>query len=126
MARQQRVRVGREALIGDGRRRVEMAVLLQPLGQRYLGIVIGRDRPGLTSAPPGTDPETRDLPVEWLASSAFAWDESPFSVAAGAGSSLPLSSAPSANGTSVSFSGVTAPAFRAVVALRFTPQAAVS
>jgi hypothetical protein len=115
------VRKGSEAVLGAGG---ALRVLSSP--ELLFGIEAWL-RPALTSAPPGTDPEARDLPAEWLASSVFAWDaESPFSVAAGAGSSLPLSSARSANGTSESFSGVTAPAFRALVALRFTPKVAVS
>jgi hypothetical protein len=115
------VRKGSEAVLGAG---VAVRVLSSP------ALLVGIEawlRPGLTSEPPGTDPQAVDLPAEWLASSVFAWDpESPFSAAAGAGASLPLSRARSPNGATESFSGVTAPAFRALVALRFTPEIAVS
>ena len=77
-------------------------------------------RPGLAGAPPGSD--AFDLPAEWLFSSVFAWDsEGPFSLAAAGGSSLPLSNGPSPSGGTDSFAGVTAPSFRALLALRFTP-----
>jgi hypothetical protein len=79
-------------------------------------------RPGLAGKPDRAPPETLDLPAEWLASTTFAWDPNGgFSLAAAGGSGLPLSKGPSSSGSSESFAGVTAPAFRALLALRFTP-----
>ena len=79
-------------------------------------------RPGLAGAPPAAGSDALDLPAEWLLSSVFAWDsEGPFSLAAAGGSSLPVSSGPSPSGGADSFAGVTAPSFRALLALRFTP-----
>ncbi len=80
-------------------------------------------RPGLSGSPPGTDPDALDLPAEWLASTVFAWDpKGPFSLTAAGGSGLPLSKGPTGSGESESFAGVTAPSFRALLALRFTPK----
>ncbi len=110
------VRKGSEAVLGVGG---AFELLTSP--RLTLGAEVWL-RPGLSGVPAGAPPDTLDLPAEWLASTVFALTaESPFSLAAAGGSSLPLSSGPSADGTSESFSGVTAPRFRALLALRFTP-----
>jgi hypothetical protein len=111
------VRKGSEAVLGAA---TAVRVLSSP--RLLVGIEIWL-RPGLAGSPPGTDPEALDLPAEWLASTVFAWDPNvPFSLAAAGGSGLPLSKARSPSGEIESFAGVTAPSFRALVALRFTPQ----
>jgi len=110
------VRKGSEAALGAG---AALNVLSAPRLSVGLEAWI---RPGLAGTPAGADPDALDLPAEWLASSVFAWDpKGPFSLAAAGGSGLPLSKGSSASGDGEWFSGVTAPAFRALVALRFTP-----
>jgi hypothetical protein len=110
------VRKGSEAVLGVG---AAYRVLSSP---RLAVGVEGWLRPGLSGRPQGADAETLDLPAEWLLSTTFAWDpDGGFSLAAAGGSGLPLSKAPSPSGAMDSFAGVTAPAFRALVALRFTP-----
>ncbi|HVR19749.1 MAG TPA: hypothetical protein VMS65_08635 [Polyangiaceae bacterium] len=105
---------GSEAVLGAG---ASFGLLASP---RLRVGVEAWVRPGLAGAPPGSD--ALDLPAEWLFSSVFAWDsEGPFSLAAAGGSSLPVSNGPSPSGGTESFAGVTAPSFRALLALRFTP-----
>jgi hypothetical protein len=111
------VKKGSEAVFGVG-----AAVKVLPSPSLLVGVEAWL-RPGLAGTPPGVAPETLDLPAEWLGSAVLVPDEqSPFSVAAALGSGLPLSKGPSASGGSESFSGVTAPSFRALLALRFTPK----
>jgi hypothetical protein len=111
------VRKGSEAVLGLG---ASVRLLASPLVR--LGVEAWL-RPGLAGAPPGTDSEALDLPAEWLASSVFAWDpDSAFSLAVAGGSGLPLSKGPSTAGGTESYAGVTAPSFRATIALRFTPR----
>jgi hypothetical protein len=111
------VRKGSEAVIGAAS---TVRVLASP------SVLVGIEawlRPGLAGSPPGADPDALDLPAEWLLSTVFAWDPNgPFSLAAAGGSGLPLSKGPAASGGTESFAGVTAPTFRALVALRFTPK----
>ena len=111
------VRKGSEAVLGVG---ANVRVLSSPLLTFGIEAWI---RPGVAGAPPDTPSSSLDLPAEWLATSTFASDpESPLSLAVAAGSGIPLSRSPSPSGESESFAGVTAPTFRALAALRFTPK----
>jgi hypothetical protein len=108
------VQKGSEAVLGAG---ASVRLLSAPLVRIGLEAWL---RPGFLGPAPDADPDALDLPAEWLASSVLAWERtSEYSLALGAGGALPLShGAAEADGW---FAGVTAPAFRAVVALRFTP-----
>ncbi|HEY3493091.1 MAG TPA: hypothetical protein VGK73_00325 [Polyangiaceae bacterium] len=76
-------------------------------------------RPRLASPPPGAAEETLDLPAEWLGSVRFSpAPGGAFSLFAGAGSGLPLSYAAEPGTARETTLGVTAPAFRAVLAAR--------
>jgi hypothetical protein len=110
------VRKGSEGVLGVG---AGYGVLTSP--RLFVGLEAWL-RPGLAGHPEGTPPEALDLPAEWLLSTTFAWDPNGgFSLAAAGGSGLPLSKGTSPSGSIESFAGVTAPAFRALLALRFTP-----
>ena len=77
-------------------------------------------RPHLTSPPPGAAADTFDLPAEWLASVHFSpAPRAPFSVFFGAGSGLPLSYAAEPGTPREATLGVTSPAFRGVLAVRY-------
>ena len=107
---------GSEAVLGVG---ASVGVLSSP---RLRVSVEAWVRPGLAGAPPDASANVLDVPAEWLISSLFAWDSSgPFSLAAAGGSALPISRGSSPSGGAESFAGVTAPSFRALLALRFTP-----
>lgn len=110
------VRKGSEAVLGVG---AAYAVSTSP----HLGVGLEAwFRPGLAGKPEGAAQDALDFPAEWLASTTFAWDPNGgFSLAAAGGTGLPLSKGPSSSGSIESFAGVTAPAFRALLALRFTP-----
>lgn len=111
------VRKGSEAVLGIAG---SARLLSSP---RWLAGIEAWVRPGLAGSPEGADPEALDLPAEWLLSTVLAWDpHGPFSLAAAGGSGLPLSKGRGGSGEAPSFAGVTAPSFRALVALRFTPQ----
>ncbi|HEX6272042.1 MAG TPA: hypothetical protein VFZ53_03345 [Polyangiaceae bacterium] len=110
------VRKGSEVVLGLG---TSVRLLASPLLR--VGVE-GWLRPGLAGTPPGAGAGAVDLPAEWLASSVLAWDpDAAFSLAVAAGSGLPLSKGPSPSGESEAYAGVTAPSFRALVSLRFTP-----
>ena len=110
------VQKGSEAVLGAG---ASLRALSSPRLEFGLEAWL---RPGLAEAPADAAPDALDLPAEWLASAVFGWDpEGAFSLAVAGGSALPLSKGPSPSGGTESFAGVTAPSFRALVALRFTP-----
>jgi hypothetical protein len=76
-------------------------------------------RPKLASAPPGAAADTLDLPAEWLGSVHFSPERvGPWSFFAGAGSGLPLSRAAEPATPAETTLGVTAPKFRALLAVR--------
>lgn len=111
------VRKGSEAVLGLG---VAFEALASPLLSFGLEAWL---RPGLAGRPDGVEASELDLPAEWLVQTTYAWDpKGPFSLTLGGGSGLPLSSSPGPNGETAHFSGVTAPAFRALLALRVTPR----
>jgi hypothetical protein len=111
------VRKGSEAVLGAG---VAFEALPSPL--LSFGIEAWL-RPGLAGKPAGVDTGELDFPAEWLVQATYAWDpQGPFSLTLGGGSGLPLSSSPGPDGETAHVSGVTAPAFRALFALRVTPR----
>jgi hypothetical protein len=78
-------------------------------------------RPQLAGRPPEVTSDSVDLPAEWLASLHFAPRESgPWSLFLAAGSGLPFSYANDPGTPRETTLGVTAPAFRAVLAVRHT------
>jgi hypothetical protein len=111
------VRKGSEAVLGAG---ASFRLLSSPLVRAGVEAWL---RPGLAGAPGGAAPDAVDLPAEWLASSVLAFGpDDAFSVAVACGSALPLARGSSPSGENGSYAGVTAPTFRALAALRFTPQ----
>jgi hypothetical protein len=78
-------------------------------------------RPNMLGAAPGDPARAFDLPAEWLASVRLkpCGDDGAWTLVAGGGAALPLSSARTAGGERESFAGVTAPSFRAVALARY-------
>jgi len=107
------VRLGSEASLALG-----VAVTLLKSPSLGLGVEASL-RPHLAGRPPGAADNSVDLPAEWLASVTFAPREhGPWSLFLGAGSGLPFSYSDEPGTPRENTLGVTAPAFRAVLAAR--------